>query len=82
MILKMIILKQQESEYIAVVMEKYENYVSNKATIKGTNKKYLMGFMMRVKPDKIRYSNSKKNFWVLDGTKEQMRPYRIMVKEI
>lgn len=64
------------------VMEKYANCASNKATIKGTDKKYLIGFMKRVKPDKIRYSNSKKEYWVLDGTKDQMRPYRIMVKEI
>ena len=40
-----------------------------------------MGFLMRVKPNKIRYSNNKKKYWVLDGTKEEMRPYRIMVKE-
>ena len=64
------------------VMEEYANYSPNKATIKDTNKKYLVGFMMRVKPDKIRYSNLKKDYWVLDGTKEEMRPYRIMVKEI
>ena len=64
------------------VMEEYAKYASNKATNKNTKKKYLMGFMMRVKPDKIRYSNSKKDYWVLDGTKDQMRPYRIMVKEI
>ena len=44
-------------------------------------KHYKMGFMMRVKPDKIRYSNSQNNYWVLDGTTDQMRPYRIMVKE-
>ena len=57
-----------------------ECYASTSSTeING--KKYKMGFMMRVKPDKIRYSNSQKNYWVLDGTTEQMRPYRIMVKE-
>jgi hypothetical protein len=44
-------------------------------------KRYKMGFMMRVKPNKIRYSNKKKDYWVLDGTTEQMRPYRLMIKE-
>ena len=44
-------------------------------------KSYKMGFMMRVKPNKIRYSNKKKDYWVLDGTTEQMRPYRLMIKE-
>ena len=48
---------------------------------KVNGKNYLMGFMMRVKPDKIRYSNKRKDYWVLDGTKDEMRPYRIMVKE-
>ena len=44
-------------------------------------KSYKMGFMMRVKPDKIRYSNNMKDYWVLDGTTEEMRPYRILIKE-
>ena len=50
-------------------------------TAKNNGKTYKMGFMMRVKPDKIRYSNSKKDYWVLDGTTEQIRPYRILIKE-
>jgi hypothetical protein len=61
------------------VMEQYAGYASKKANANGKN--YLMGFMIRVKPDKIRYSNKQKNYWVLDGTKDEMRPYRIMVKE-
>ena len=44
-------------------------------------KTFKMGFMMRVKPDRIRYSNSKPDYWVLDGTTQEMRPYRIMIKE-
>ena len=61
------------------VMEQYAGYAAKKASANGKN--YLMGFMMRVKPDKIRYSNSQKDYWVLDGTTNEMRPYRIMVKE-
>ena len=60
-------------------MEEYAEYASTKAKANGKN--YLMGFMMRVKPDKIRYSNSQKDYWVLDGTTEEMRPYRILIKE-
>ena len=48
-------------------------------TING--KHYKMGFMMRVKPDKIRISESNQDYWVLDGTTNEMRPYRIMIKE-
>ena len=61
------------------VMKEYANYAKEKASIHG--KKYLMGFMMRVKPDKIRISESEKDYWVLDGTTKEMRPYRIMIKE-
>ena len=61
------------------VMEEYAEYASTKAKANGKN--YLMGFMMRVKPDKIRYSNIQKDYWVLDGTTEEMRPYRILIKE-
>ena len=42
---------------------------------------YKMGFMIRVKPDKIRCPKCMKDYWVLDGTTEQMRPYRILIKE-
>ena len=52
-----------------------------KTTI-NNGKKYKMGFMMRVKPDKIRYSNSMKDYWVLDGNTEQLRPYGILIKEV
>ena len=61
------------------VMEQYAKQPNIKASANGKN--YLMGFMMRVKPDKIRYSNSKNDYWVLDGTTNEMRPYRIMVKQ-
>ena len=36
---------------------------------------------MRVKPDKIRISEIIPDYWVLDGTTNEMRPYRIMLKE-
>ena len=39
-----------------------------------------MGFMMRVKPDKIRISQSEPDYWVLNGTTDEMRPYRIMIQ--
>ena len=60
-------------------MESYASSSKSSTTVNG--KKYMMGFMMRVKPDKIRFSNQQKNYWVLDGTTDQMRPYRILVKE-
>ena len=62
------------------VMEGYAHLAKSETIING--KKFMMGFMMRVKPDKIRHSKAKPDYWVLDGTTEQMRPYRIMVKEV
>jgi hypothetical protein len=58
------------------VMDEYANYSTT--NIKG--KSYKMGFMMRVKPDKIRISKRNPTYWVLNGTTEEMRPYRIMIK--
>jgi hypothetical protein len=52
--------------------------VNSSTKIKG--KTYKMGFMMRVKPDKIRISGNYPDYWVLDGTTDEMRPYRIMIK--
>ena len=61
------------------VMESYASGSRSETSVYG--KKFMMGFMMRVKPDKIRYSNSQTNYWVLNGTTDEMRPYRILVKE-
>ncbi len=45
--------------------------------------KYKVAFMLRVKPDKIRYSNP--DIWVLNagnGDFSEMRPYRFLIKKI
>ena len=60
------------------VMESYASCAQTSTCINGV--KYMMGFMMRVKPERIRYSDSQKDYWVLNGTTDEMRPYRIMVK--
>ena len=59
------------------VMEEY----AGESTTKINGKNFKMGFMMRVKPDKIRYSENEPDYWVLNGTTDEMRPYRIMLKE-
>ena len=45
-------------------------------------KKYKVGFMLRVKPDKIRFPSSQPNFWVLNGDFSELRPYRLLIKKI
>ena len=43
--------------------------------------KYKIGFMLRVKPDKIRFSNSAPDEWILNGNFSEIRPYRILIKK-
>ena len=59
-----------------------EDYAKDAETITSVNnRKFMMGFMIRVKPDKIRYSKDMREYWVLNGSTDEMRPYRILVKE-
>ena len=44
--------------------------------------KYQLGFMLRVQPGHIRAPESKKTFWFLNGTSEEIRPYGILMKKI
>ena len=45
-------------------------------------KKYKIGIMCRVMPDKIRCSTNSEDYWVINGTDNEVRPYRILIKEI
>ena len=45
-------------------------------------KKYKIGFMLRVKPDKIRIAKTNNDYWVLNGTSDEIRPYRILIKQL
>ena len=62
-----------------LVMEVYAKDAETTTSV--NNKKFIMGFMIRVKPDKIRYSKDRREYWVLNGSTDEMRPYRILVKE-
>ena len=43
--------------------------------------KYQLGFMLRVNPTLIRIPKSKKTYWFLNGTPDEIRPYGILVKK-
>ena len=45
-------------------------------------KKYKIGFMLRVKPEKIRIAKNNPDYWVLNGTSDEIRPYRILIKNL
>ena len=55
---------------------------SDGGVIQVGNKKYIIGFMLRVRPDKIRIAKSNPDYWVLNGNSSEIRPYRILLKEI
>jgi len=44
--------------------------------------KYRTVLMTRVKPDKIRCPEERQDFWVVNGTTDEIRPYRILFKEV
>ena len=46
------------------------------------NKKFKIGFMLRVRPDKIRIAKSNPDYWVLNGDSSEIRPYRILIKQL
>ena len=58
-----------------------KNNLAGKSKTEISGKKYKMAFMVRVKPDKIRFTNQNKNEWILGGTTNEFRPYRILLKE-
>ena len=43
---------------------------------------YKAAFMLRVRPDKLRYSHSRPDYWVVNGSFDELRPYRLLIKPI
>ena len=51
-------------------------------TINTNGENYRVGFMIRLKPDKIRVSQKNRNIWVVNGNDDELRPYGILIKKI
>jgi serine/threonine protein kinase len=51
-------------------------------TIDANGKKYMVGFMLRIKPDKIRACAKNNKIWIVNGNDNEFRPYGILVKEL
>ena len=45
------------------------------------SKQYRLVIMVRVNPSFIREPDNIKDFWILDGKPNQLRPYRLLIKE-
>ena len=58
------------------VMEKYCNeYLC-------CRKKYKIAFMTRVNPEEIRCPEENQDIWIINGYENDIRPYRILIKEL
>ena len=77
--------KVGEGVYCTDKIEVAEKYAG---TVEINGKKYKMVIMSRVRPDKIRHcdtcADSKEpfNYWVISGTTDDIRPYRLLYKSV
>ena len=71
--------KVGEGVYCTPLINVAESY-SGISLINGKNYKTVL--MVRVKPDSIRTCKDQKDYWVVNDTTDEIRPYRILYKEI
>ena len=64
------------SSKIAVV-EEYTDVL----TVREINKSFRVVFQCRVNPEKIRQPKTQPDYWILKGDGQEIRPYRLLVKE-
>ena len=67
--------------YVTPDSKTMEEFAKNNV-ININGKKYLIALMLRVKPDKIRCPSGYQNFWIVNASPDEIRPYRILLKEI
>jgi len=64
--------------YCTPKIEKTEPYIGNSIV---NGKKFKTVLMVRVKPKAIRNCSCEPYYWVVNGTTDEIRPYRILYKE-
>ena len=45
-------------------------------------KRYKLVIMVRVNPSYIREPTSQPDYWIVDGKTNQLRPYRLLIKDV
>ena len=65
--------------YFTNMIKEAENYAG---IIDVNDRKYKIVLMVRVKPDAIRQCKENNNYWIFNGTFNEIRPYRILFKEV
>ena len=75
--------KVGEGIYFSNIYQIFEGYSTYyEYFTKKRKKKYIIGFMSRVKVEKIRCSNSIKYYWILNENTDEIRPYSVLIKEL
>ena len=64
--------------YCTPSIQTAESY-SGESEVNG--KRYKTVLMVRVKPNAIRQCNCQSDYWVVNGTTDEIRPYRILYKQ-
>ena len=62
--------------------DSYSDYDCYEYFTEKIKKKYKIGFISRVKVEKIRCSDQVKNNWILNGNTDEIRPYSVLIKEL
>jgi len=70
--------KVGEGVYCTPLIKTAEGYAGI-STINGVN--YKTAFMLRVKPNARRFCTDQRDYWVVSGTTDEIRPYRILYKK-
>ena len=66
-----------------VYMTQFPKIMEKNCAVYNCNgKKYKIGIMCRVMPDKIRCPMNNDDYWVINGTDNEVRPYRFLIKEV
>jgi hypothetical protein len=63
------------------VTPKIEVAMGYAGTITLGKKNYQLVIMVRVNPSKIREPTTQPDYWIVDGKSDQLRPYRLLIKE-
>ena len=66
--------------YVTPLIEVAEIY-TKEVKINQLKKKYRIVFQCRVNPKIMRQPVSKPEYWILDGNGQEIRPYRVLIKE-
>ena len=66
--------------YVTPYINVAEKYTSD-FSIYEKNHRYRIVLMCRVNYDKVRISYSEKDYWILNGDGNEIRPYNILIKE-